>query len=114
MKRLFSILFAVGLIIGLIATFQFDSITIIQRDSWQIATTLATLPVGAGAFTIKEFCAQHRISVAFYYVLRHRGEAPVEMHVGSRVLVSYEAAADWRRAREAPAADIKRKTEITA
>jgi hypothetical protein len=43
-------------------------------------------------------------------VLRHRGEGPAEMHVGSRVLISHEAATDWRREREAAAAaGIKRK-----
>ena len=103
MKNLFSLLLAVGLIVGLIATSQFDTTAIIQRDDWQITATLAAIPTGGGAFTIKEFCAQHRISVAFFYVLRNRGEGPVEMHVGSRVLISYEAATDWRRARETAA-----------
>ncbi len=57
------------------------------------------------AFSIGEFCARHGpISRAFYYVLRKDGKAPREMRVGGRVLISAEAAAQWRRDREtAPA-----------
>lgn len=52
------------------------------------------------AFTIKEFCAAHRISVAMFYKMRAAGLGPREMRVGRKVVVSIEAAADWRRARE--------------
>jgi hypothetical protein len=55
------------------------------------------------AFTIREFCEAHKISEAFYYKLKNEGWGPVEMHAGARVLISHEAAADWRRAREAAA-----------
>jgi hypothetical protein len=58
---------------------------------------------GGGAFTVKQFCDAHNVSVPFYYVLKHRGLGPREMHLNSKVLISYEAAADWRREREAPA-----------
>jgi hypothetical protein len=55
------------------------------------------------AFTIDEFCARNGpISRAHYYNLRKDGLGPREMHAGSRVLISAEAAADWRRAREEP------------
>jgi hypothetical protein len=52
------------------------------------------------AFSISEFCQAHRISVAKYYLLRAAGEAPVEMKVGARRLISVEAAAAWRRQME--------------
>ena len=52
------------------------------------------------AYTISEFCQAHRISRAYYFKLRHQGLAPREMHVGTRVIISGEAAADWRRERE--------------
>lgn len=52
------------------------------------------------AFTIPEFCVRNRISRAFYFKLKNQGLGPTEMRVGSRVLVSKEAAASWRRARE--------------
>ena len=55
---------------------------------------------GHAAYTISEFCEAHRISRATYYNLKTVGKAPVEMAVGSRRLISDEAAAAWRRAME--------------
>jgi len=52
------------------------------------------------AYSIAEFCDAHNIGVATYYWLRKRGEAPREMRVGRRYLISKEAAADWRAACE--------------
>jgi hypothetical protein len=46
--------------------------------------------------SITEFCQQHAISRAMFYVLRGRGEAPRIMKVGRRTLISAEAAAEWR------------------
>ena len=56
------------------------------------------------AYSIPEFCEQNSISRSFYFVLRKDGRGPREMSVGRRKLVSREAAADWRREREAPVA----------
>jgi len=54
------------------------------------------------AFSIAEFCARNgAISRAHYYNLKKLGLAPREMAVGSRVLITAEAAAAWRRDREA-------------
>lgn len=52
------------------------------------------------AFSIPEFCRIHDIGLGTYLNLRRRGKQPREMHVGRRVLISVEAAADWRRDRE--------------
>jgi hypothetical protein len=46
--------------------------------------------------TIEEFCEAHKISRGFLNILRQRGEAPDFIKVGRRVLISSEAAADWR------------------
>jgi hypothetical protein len=54
-----------------------------------------------GAYTIKEFCAAHGISQSMYFKMKQQGLAPVEMEVGTRRLISLEAAAEWRRKREA-------------
>ena len=54
-------------------------------------------------FTIAEFCRAHRISQSMYFKLRALGFGPREMMVGTRKLISLEAAADWRKAREAAA-----------
>jgi hypothetical protein len=51
------------------------------------------------AFSIAAFCARHGFSRAGYYNLPPN-ERPREMRIGSRVLISKEAAADWRRDRE--------------
>src|SRR5215510_11506288 len=56
------------------------------------------------AFSIREFCAAHRISQSMYFKMRNLGLGPREMAVGRRTLISIEAAADWRREREADAA----------
>jgi hypothetical protein len=56
------------------------------------------------AFTIAEFCEAHRISRATYYNLKAAGQGPIEMAVGARRIISDESAEDWRRQREAAAA----------
>ena len=46
--------------------------------------------------TIEEFAARHRISKQFYYKLRAAGQGPTEIRIGSRVLISKDAAEAWR------------------
>jgi len=53
------------------------------------------------ALSIAEFCKAHGISEGLFYKLKRQGESPREMKVGARTLISFEAAAEWRRAREA-------------
>ena len=57
------------------------------------------------AFSIASFCKRHGISESFLHKLRVKGLGPVTMTVGSRTLISAEAAAEWRRAREGVGAD---------
>jgi hypothetical protein len=57
-----------------------------------------------GAFSIRSFCKRHEISESFFHKLRALGLAPAIMKVGARTLISREAAAAWRRQREAAAA----------
>jgi hypothetical protein len=52
----------------------------------------------ADAFTVNEFCARHRFSVQLFY--KNRQQMPRTFNVGTRVLISKEAAAAWRRQRE--------------
>jgi len=56
------------------------------------------------AYSIAEFCERHGISIPMYYKLREQGLTPLEFRVGVRVLISKEAAAAWRREREAASA----------
>ena len=53
------------------------------------------------AMSIREFCALHGISEDMFYKMQREGWGPATMKVGSRTLISHEAAADWRREREA-------------
>jgi hypothetical protein len=55
----------------------------------------------AKAFSIREFCAAHRISESMYYKLREAGLGPREARALTKVIITQEAAADWRRQREA-------------
>jgi hypothetical protein len=54
----------------------------------------------ADAYSVGEFCARHRISQQLFYKLKPQGLMPVTFNVGTRVLISREAAEAWRRARE--------------
>lgn len=56
------------------------------------------------AFTISTFCTAHHLSESFYHKLKQQGRGPKEMHVGARVLISFESAAAWRAEREAETA----------
>jgi hypothetical protein len=58
------------------------------------------------AYSIPEFCHDHNISRSSYYNLKRDGIAPREMRVNSRVLISAEAARDWRVEREQAAAKV--------
>jgi hypothetical protein len=56
------------------------------------------------AYSIREFCEAHRISVRAYFKMKAEGWGPTEMRIGKRVVISLEAAARWRAEREAAAA----------
>lgn len=57
--------------------------------------------VAMAAYSIQQFCAAHGISERYYYKIKKLGLGPREMLVGrKRKLISLEAAAEWRRARE--------------
>jgi hypothetical protein len=56
------------------------------------------------AMSIKEFCRLHGISEDQFYKMQRGGWGPTTMKVGSRTLISHEAAAEWRRSREEAAA----------
>ena len=60
----------------------------------------AVPPTPRLALSIPEFCAAHRISQSFFFKLKKQGEAPREMKVGARTLITLESAAEWRRERE--------------
>jgi predicted DNA-binding transcriptional regulator AlpA len=61
---------------------------------------VSTPPTPRLALSIREFCKAHGISEGFFYKLKKQREGPREMKVGARTLISFESAAEWRRARE--------------
>jgi hypothetical protein len=60
----------------------------------------------ADAYSVDEFCARHRISPQLFY--KNRKLMPRAFNVGTRVLISKEAAAAWRREREQAAQAAER------
>jgi hypothetical protein len=58
-------------------------------------------PVDADAFSIGDFCKRHGISRQHFY--KFKKEMPQTFQVGTRVLISKEAAAKWRAKMEAEA-----------
>ena len=59
--------------------------------------------VPRAAYSIREFCAAHRISQSMYYKLRNAGLGPRELRALRKIVITEEAAADWRHEREATA-----------
>jgi hypothetical protein len=53
------------------------------------------------AYSIAQFCARHGLSVQSFYKFKDQGLMPDTFRVGTRVLISREAAKRWRRACEA-------------
>jgi hypothetical protein len=51
-------------------------------------------------YSVREFCEIHRISVSLFYELPIE-DRPKFFRVGKRVLISPEAAREWRRRLEA-------------
>src|SRR5262245_40205834 len=58
-------------------------------------------PVPPAVFTIASFCSAHFLSESMFHKMREMGIGPREMRIGSRVFVTFEAAAAWRAEREA-------------
>jgi hypothetical protein len=48
------------------------------------------------AYTIKEFCRAHRLSISSYYELKKKGLTPREKRINTHVMITAEAAAEWR------------------
>jgi hypothetical protein len=48
------------------------------------------------SYSIAEFCRRHSISRGHYYNLQQDGDGPRERRARGRVLISREAAAEWR------------------
>jgi hypothetical protein len=57
------------------------------------------------AMSIREFCRLHGISEDQFFKMQREKWGPVTMKVGSRTLISTEAAAEWRRECEADRRD---------
>ena len=70
------------------------------KSRTKLAAVLPRPPTPRLALSIPEFCEAHGISEGFFYKLKKQGGGPREMKVGARTLITFEAAAEWRRARE--------------
>lgn len=73
----------------------------IAKISAALAEALAeAFNTEADAFSLAKFCRRHGISLQMYYKLAQQDLAPATFNIGTRVLVSREAAARWRAERE--------------
>jgi hypothetical protein len=62
---------------------------------------LSPAPAGARyAFTIAEFCETHRVSRSWLYQEWAAGRGPRVKKIGAKNLITVEAAAEWRNARD--------------
>jgi len=70
------------------------------KSRTQFVAVLPRPPTPRLALSIPEFCEAHGISEGVFYKLKKQGKGPREMKVGARTLITFESAAEWRRARE--------------
>ena len=62
----------------------------------------ADLPtIGPLVYTVSEFCTAHKISRSKLYELWRSGIGPRAIKIGSKNLITAEAACEWRRQLEA-------------
>ena len=64
------------------------------------ATPIRGPPTPAAWYTIREFCAAHRLSISMFFKLKADKRGPRETAVGSRRYITFEDAAAWRAARQ--------------
>ena len=62
------------------------------------------LPRSGGADGVNVFCRKHQVSRTKLYEMWGKGLGPRFFYVGNQRRISDEAAAEWRRSREAAAA----------
>jgi hypothetical protein len=58
-------------------------------------------------YTIREFCDRYRIAASFFFKIQRQGKGPRTMRIGSKVLITAQAASDWVAAREAETAELE-------
>ncbi len=80
--------------------FRLDLERIVQRAVEQQLSLSPRPPTKEQAYSVDEFCTAHRISRGLLYLLWQQRRGPRWMKIGSRRLISAEAAAEWRRAME--------------
>ena len=47
------------------------------------------------SYTIPQFCYAYHISRVHYYTLKQQGNAPKEIRLGRRVIITRRAAVEW-------------------
>jgi len=62
--------------------------------------SVGTREAGRAAYTVSEFCDAHRISRSKLYQLWTTGLGPRFIQIGTKKIITTEAAANWRRAGE--------------
>ena len=63
----------------------------------------------SGAYSVAEFCEAYGVSVPFLYKLWAKGEGPDVMKVGTRTLITFEAADRWSHQLERTTKQLRKK-----
>ena len=69
----------------------------VPPTSSKISSRKAEALLPAAVYDVSEFCAAHRISRSHFYALLRERLGPRVLRAGGRVLISVEAAAEWRK-----------------
>jgi hypothetical protein len=67
--------------------------------------------VATAAYSIRKFCDSHDVSRSALYKLWRQRIGPKFFRVGNQIRISAEAAAEWRAAREAAAAEALKQAD---
>jgi hypothetical protein len=119
MSLKFSSIATAILIVALAALISADTAAILPLHTamlkpYMAVTAIPAMAVEPLAYTIREFCRAHGISICTYYELKKQNLAPAEMRMGRVVRISTEAAAAWRQARESPDVAEAEQSALTA
>jgi hypothetical protein len=81
--------------------------TVANRPAAVAKSPATDVDVMPDCLSIAEFCRRNSLSVQMFY--KSPGEMPDTFRLGARRLITREAAARWRMARDAQAADHRKR-----
>jgi hypothetical protein len=77
----------------------------VQHSASKRQQAASAVAIPRAAYSVNQFCEAHSVSRSKLYSMWREGIGPRFMEVGDKRLITVEAAADWRHAREAATAE---------